>query len=72
MKSDVFGHSERLDLPVLPPVNETNHITGNIRSKPAPVVAVGRQPPPLLTCLSCLVWESVSLPVRTVLPLMGV
>lgn len=38
---DVFGHSERLHLPILPPANEPNHITDNLMSQPASVVAVG-------------------------------
>lgn len=44
---DVFGHSERLDLPVLPPVNQPNHVTGSLTSL-ASLPASPHTPPPLL------------------------
>lgn len=50
MKIDVLGHSERLDLPILPPVNEPKHMTGSLKSTPIHVAS--------LTCYPALFYPS--------------
>lgn len=44
MKIDVLGHSERLDLPILPPVNEPTHTTGSLKPTLIPVASLSCYP----------------------------